>query len=614
MAPDRDATIRQAEKLLRQGKLDGAIAEYVRLTQLLPRDWTLANGLGDLYVRAGDRDRAVAQFIRAADGLFAEGFIPKASALYKKALKVFPEHEHTLLRLSEIAARQGLLADAKSYLRQVERLRARRQDPGGVAECVVRLALLPEADIDTRLAGARAAQTLGDTAQATALLRSAAEDLAEAGRQSEAIDALFDATMLNPADQELRRFLVRKCLAIGTPERARPVFTRELAGADADLLLALARMELDADREGDARAALAHLLAVAPHRAAAVSALASELARSGAHDRGFTCVEVMVDVAVKARDSRRAIDVLRAFLAHGEHIPALRALVDLAIEAGRHDVLEQSQAQLADVYLAAGRGADARAVAEELVARAPGVRVHADRLRRALVMLGVADPDRVIARTRVHVPVFDGSTDAAASPSSPVDTDAADLDDAGAAAVEAAPIVLEMVEIDLDDALSGLDGVGAAARAPVAPPRDLDDIFAEIRTRVAGTEPGGAGMEPYERGLQHLEQGRVADAVADLRAAARTPLFRFRACARLGRLCVAQGNVAEGIDWLERAAEAPAPSPDEGWAVLYDLSSALERIGESARAMAVLMEIQTDNDAYRDVRARLDRLTRAGKA
>src|SRR6185503_10650689 len=58
----RDATLKKAEKLLRQGKLAGAIAEYVRLVEELPRDWNSINALGDLYVRAGDVDRAVAQF------------------------------------------------------------------------------------------------------------------------------------------------------------------------------------------------------------------------------------------------------------------------------------------------------------------------------------------------------------------------------------------------------------------------------------------------------------------------------------------------------------------------------------------------------------------------
>jgi hypothetical protein len=74
---------------------------------------------------------------------------------------------------------------------------------------------------------------------------------------------------------------------------------------------------------------------------------------------------------------------------------------------------------------------------------------------------------------------------------------------------------------------------------------------------------------------------------------------------------VARGETEAGIEWLERAAEAPPPTADEGHSVLYDLASALEQIGESARALAVLMEIAADGAGYRDVRRRIEHLTRA---
>jgi Flp pilus assembly protein TadD len=50
---DREGTLRKAEKLLRQGQLDLAIAEYRAVIEDRPADWNTANTLGDLYVRAG---------------------------------------------------------------------------------------------------------------------------------------------------------------------------------------------------------------------------------------------------------------------------------------------------------------------------------------------------------------------------------------------------------------------------------------------------------------------------------------------------------------------------------------------------------------------------------
>ena len=187
MPIDRETTLRQAEKLQRQGRLDLAIGEYVRLLQEQPRDWNAINALGDLYLQAGDVDRAVAQFIQIADHLFNEGFFPKAAAVYKKALKSKSDHEHTLLRLAEIASAQELLADARAYLRRLWELRSERGDERGAAECLIRLARLPEADAETLLAGARASKALEDPQQAVTLFRSAADALQKAGRAAAAL-------------------------------------------------------------------------------------------------------------------------------------------------------------------------------------------------------------------------------------------------------------------------------------------------------------------------------------------------------------------------------------------------------------------------------------------
>ena len=88
---DRGAALRTAEKLLGQGKLEAAIAEYVRVVEEQPTDWNTANTLGDVYARAGQIDLAVEQFTRIADGLCLRGFLSKAGALYKKIIKLKPD-------------------------------------------------------------------------------------------------------------------------------------------------------------------------------------------------------------------------------------------------------------------------------------------------------------------------------------------------------------------------------------------------------------------------------------------------------------------------------------------------------------------------------------------
>src|SRR3954463_16378900 len=142
LAIDRAETIKKAEKLLRQGRLDLAIAEYVRIVEEQPRDWNTRNALGDLYVRASQSDMAAAQYQQIADHLFTEGFLPKAAALYKKILKIKPDDESVQLHLAEISATQGLLADAKAYFVTIAAKRRARGDADGANEITVRLGTL----------------------------------------------------------------------------------------------------------------------------------------------------------------------------------------------------------------------------------------------------------------------------------------------------------------------------------------------------------------------------------------------------------------------------------------------------------------------------------------
>jgi hypothetical protein len=267
-------------------------------------------------------------------------------------------------------------------------------------------------------------------------------------------------------------------------------------------------------------------------------------------------------------------------------------------------------------------------IGEDLLARNPQSEAHAERLRRALIALGVDDAETVVDRCREPAADFHEEVDLdldqlamdigeeasheldASAASKPVDVRDDDDDRPDS-------FVLDVLEIDLSDALAGLRVASPMLPPPpVSPaeepvePADLEAVFERMRSRAA-PQQGGQGAEQYDNALRQLEQGQIPEALSNLRAAARTPLYRFRASARLGRLYIARGETAEGVEWLERAAEAPPPEPAEGWSVLYDLASVLERSGERARALAVFMELEADAPSFRDVRARVEHLSRA---
>lgn len=637
MPIDRDTALKTAERLLRQGKLDGAIEQYVRLVDDQPRDWNSINTLGDLYVRAGDTDRAVAQYVRIADYLFAEGFFPKAAALYKKALKTRNDHEHTLLRLSDIAARQGLLADAKLYLRQLAQQRQNRGDQKGVAECIIRMGGIDENDGDAKVTAARTAHGMGDTAQAVTLFQEAATAFEKQKREGDALEARIAATELAPSDAKLRADVARALIAAGQSERAQPFLSAEGAGEDVDLLLAIGRADLLAGRGADAHATLMRVVALDRDRQEAIDALANELLAAGRVPDAYACLEILVDAALFEAAFDRAAGILEQFIERHAEIPALLKLVDVYVDAGFDDRITAVQGRLADAYLDLGQCAEARLIAEDLVAREPHDDSHAQRLRRALTALGVADPEEVIARQRESGALFGDELD--------LESDDLGLDDSRLSSHPAAPPTGEAdVHPDTPPDLHAFAAPGAPApeslpaiaTPPLAeegddpveldspPPRetveiDLSSVLADLNAPRAGASAGreeqiSEAAACFEKAQEDLRRGLVADAAAALQAAARVPQFRFTAAAQLGRLLASRGDTRAAVEWFERAAEAPAPSPDEGFSVLYDLADALDRTGEPVRALAVLIELESDAGVYRDVRTRIEQLSRGAAA
>jgi tetratricopeptide (TPR) repeat protein len=644
---DREDTLKKAEKLLRQGRLDAAIAEYVRVAEDQPGDWNTANTLGDLYLRAGQTSAAVAQFERIAAHFMGEGFYPKAGALYKKVLKISPDDETAQLNLAEIAARQGLLADARNYFTAVANRRRANGDRRGVDEIVVRLGDLDPADFDARFAAARVEATSGDAAGAASRFRQIYEDLEEKGRHTEALSALREAVRLNPQDREGRTLLAKEALAAGDLEQARTHLDRQIAGDDPELLLAHADIELRGGHLGDARDILSRLLQFDRQLRHRVAELAWSLA-SSSPQAALVCVSAIVEADIAASEPLDAASVLEEYVARvPNQIPALLRLVEVCVDGGLQATMFEAQAQLADAYLSTGQGAEARAIAEDLVAREPWDQAHIDRFRRSLILLNVPHPDAVIAeRLNGHTP-FTATDPFLDHPPAAEDSDEPSVDpipasvhaalamsEAMIVAVEESeadqPVVplaaepsrpspglpggLGSMEIDLSSILAEVSGQesGPAPIVQSAPEgKDLDEVFQDFRDEVSRQAGDDEAAQHMALAATYLEMGMEDDAVESLKQAARSPRHRFEAGTTLARIFKRRQDLPQAVEWLERAAEAPAPTGDAGLALLYDLGATLESMGETARALAVFMELQADAGEYLDVAARVARLSRA---
>jgi len=142
-------------------------------------------------------------------------------------------------------------------------------------------------------------------------------------------------------------------------------------------------------------------------------------------------------------------------------------------------------------------------------------------------------------------------------------------------------------------------------------PSNLDDVFRDFRDEVARQTATDKAEQHYKIALTYRDMGMIDDAVRELEQAARSPRLRFEASGLLARLLRGRGEVASAIEWFERAAEAPSPTPEAGRLLLYELGQALEEAGEQARALAVYLELQADASDYRDVATKVAQLSKA---
>jgi tetratricopeptide (TPR) repeat protein len=662
---DREGALKRAEKALRQGRVDAAIEEYQGIVLAQPRDWNSANALGDLFVRSGQLDRGVEQYTRIADHLAEEGFYPKASALYKKILKVKPTEEYALIRSGDVAAKLGLLADAKSAYQTVADRRRKIGNVRGAAEMAVRLGTVDPEDFDARYAAAKAARELGDTDTALRELRAAALGFEEKARHEEARGAYRDILELAPDDEEARaRVLaaniatgefssafalasspdelrqlalaleqagqhadvlavwarvadldpsdvaarvrvVRGHLAAADTASARRHLTPEVAALDSTVWMSLAEAELRQGRFDDGRAAVASALAANPAQREAAIAMACRLAEQSP-DSAYPGIEAVTDAALADGDYAAAAAALHEFVTRvRRHIVALMRLVEICVDGGLEATMYSAQAQLADAYLDAGRGLEARIISEDLVAREPWDRANIERFRRALEMLGEADPDAIIA-------------DRLSGDSPFMATDKMDLNEGvvfddpveepePVAASHAADRAEPSGKVDLSEALGDDGGRGAAGKRNKA---------GRAARPADGSTEGQKGQdeqlaaEQLRLALTYRDMGMIDDAIQSLERASRSSRQRFEAASILGRLHMDRGERSRAVDWFERAAEAPAPTADAGRALLYDLADVLEAVGEAGRALAVFGELDADVPGYRDVAARIERLGR----
>lgn len=209
-----------AEKNVKAGKLQNAIADYERILKEDPKDLTVMNTVGDLYARVGNSAKATEFFRKVGEAYASEGFTVKAIAMYKKLTKQDPSAMDAVRKLAELYTQQGLYTDARTQYMQLAEVNMRNRELHAAADIFKRILDLDPENIGLQTRLAEIYSTIGKGADARDLYFRSAEALRTKGSLDAADVALANCIKLDPKFSQAIQLRGQLKMETGDPQGA----------------------------------------------------------------------------------------------------------------------------------------------------------------------------------------------------------------------------------------------------------------------------------------------------------------------------------------------------------------------------------------------------------
>jgi tetratricopeptide (TPR) repeat protein len=373
MAYTKSKFVESAQKLLNQGKVPQAIAEYQQILKFEPRDQVTLMTIGELYIRQGETFQAIDYFERLAQIFVGDGFLTKAIAVYKRIAKLAPEEIRPLEKLADLYVQQGVMSEARPLFLQLAEIHLKNnRQPEAVG--LLKKLLLAEPDnlrIQIRLADLY--QAMGQSREAVDTYVSAAQRALARGDQAES-DKLADKALKIDAN----------CLA-ATIVKARSSSSQGNTAQAADILEHVP----DLDKGGEQTELLLDLYLKNTNWD---KATALALRVLGADSKNFGPAQKIVEALLESGQTDRAMAIIGQIrvpmIDGGEHevigrlqnelagrmpgrLEPLEWLVDFYGRTSDSFRLPDALAHLGDALVAANQLDRAKAIFEQLVDRQP---------------------------------------------------------------------------------------------------------------------------------------------------------------------------------------------------------------------------------------------------
>lgn len=203
MSQDVAKHLERARKHLEKNKIQDAITEYRAAFDASPSNSEAIQMLSDLYVRAGDLVQAANFYGLQFDRLAESGDVARASAIFTRYLKSYPQPPSRLARYALLLQKQNKTADAIEYYCSAAQRFHEQKDLKSEFECLQRVAQLDQENPARQFDLAKLGEKLGNAEIAGRAFLRAAQLAQAAGQSAEALQHFADAHRLAPRDRSI---------------------------------------------------------------------------------------------------------------------------------------------------------------------------------------------------------------------------------------------------------------------------------------------------------------------------------------------------------------------------------------------------------------------------
>ena len=392
MAYNKSRFVEVAQKLLNQGKVAQAIAEYQQILKYEPRDQVTLMTIGELYIRQGETLQAIDYFERLAQLFVSDGFLTKAIAVYKRIAKLAPEEIRPLEKLADLYVQQGVMSEARPLFLQLAELHLKtNKQPEAIA--LLKKLLQAEPDnlrIQIRLADLY--QAMGQSAEALETYVSAAQRALARGEHAECEKLADKALHLRPKHLDALIVKARSYMTQGHITQAAEILERvpdlDKGGEPAELLMDL---YLKNDRWDEATGLALRIFSTDEKNFSATQKVTEALLESGQGERAMSVLSRIRIPMIDAGEHEGVVHLLNELASRlPGRLEPLEWLVDTFGRTSDSFRLPDALAHLGDALVAAGKLQRAKEVFEQLVNRDPESDPAKRKLNEVLRKMGVA--------------------------------------------------------------------------------------------------------------------------------------------------------------------------------------------------------------------------------